>query len=78
MASKQRYSVYVKRELYDDDGIKTVEYDWTPAGETVAVSEAQAINNVRHRVIGRRSQYGPYEVGPRWSVWLRWSARVVE
>jgi len=56
--NKTVYHVYSRMvHCYGDDGIDVS--DWNYEGSTYAVSEKQAINNVRHRVYGDKysSQY---------------------
>jgi hypothetical protein len=52
------------------------ERDWSPEGQTFAVSEAQAINNVRHRNYGDygTSQYKPIATSGHWENGLEWKA----
>lgn len=49
--------------------------DWKEAGSTYAVSEAQAINNVRCRLFGpNSSQYAPTGYGNSWNEGYNWKA----
>ena len=47
-------------------------------GETWAVSEAQAINNVRYRTAGNTSQYLPYITSGHWEKGIEWEAELDE
>ena len=47
-------------------------------GETWAVSEAQAINNVRYRTVGSTSQYLPYITSGHWEKRIEWEAELDE
>ena len=50
-------------------------YEWEEAGSTYAVSEAQAINNVRCRLFGEKSsQYMPIGSGNSWVEGYNWKA----
>lgn len=52
--------------------------EWKIAGSTYAVSEAQAINNVRCRVFGAKSsQYMPSGYGSSWNEGYHWKAEAV-
>ena len=46
--------------------------------ETYAISKAKAINNVRFRFAGLKSQYKPYDNGHFWEAYIRYEAREVE
>ena len=49
--------------------------EWMVAGETYAVSEAKAINNVRCRLFGpNSSQYYPSGSGNSWAEGYNWKA----
>lgn len=60
---KLKYRVYRKRwgMSNDEDPGSLSEGTWEDIGTTYAVSEKQAVNNVRHRTMGDRysSQYLP-------------------
>lgn len=73
MAIKQKWAVYSRGYLLTEDAEDNVEHDWTLQGETWAVSEEKAINNVRYRK-GYSSQYMPVAVGGHWSRFVQWRA----
>lgn len=52
MKNKTRYSVYAKTIVFQGDNNIHTSMDWHLVGTTYAVSEKQAINNVRHRCFG--------------------------
>lgn len=53
MASKQRYYVYNRKWQVMTEGTNEPRYsNWKYIGDTYAVSEAKAINNVRYREWG--------------------------
>lgn len=67
-SNKSKYVVYC-RHYYEDEVCKAQRTEWKYAGDTYAVSEAKAINNVRHRVYGDvvlESIGGNYEAGIEW------------
>lgn len=67
-SNKSKYAVYC-RHYYEDEVCKVQRTEWKYAGDTYAVSEAKAINNVRHRVYGDvvlESIGGNYEAGIEW------------
>ena len=72
MNEKQKYKVFRKYYLSAEEKINDMEGRWEYVGDTVAVSSAKAINNVRYRTIGNISQYKPaatsghYESGYEW------------
>ena len=61
--NRMKFRVYRKRwsMTNDEDQSTFSEESWESIGETWAVSEKQAVNNVRHRTLGDRysSQYMP-------------------
>ena len=63
---------YMETEFPDEDFTD----DWKFEGETWAVSEKQAINNVRHRKYGDygTSQYKPATTSCHWENGLKWKA----
>ena len=64
---KVKYQVYSSYEFLSDDYEDCHRDKWTYEGETWAVSEKQAINNIRHRNYGNDfSQYGPMDTGNRY------------
>lgn len=70
------WRVYSQYYLLADEPEDSFEDDWVFEGETFAVSEAQAINNVRHRNYGDygASQYKPVCRSGHWENGLRWKA----
>jgi hypothetical protein len=71
---KKRYKVFTQYYLDAEDPEDCIEGDWNFAGETFAASEAQAINNVKFRMMGAKSQYKPLATGGRWENGLNWKA----
>ena len=73
---KTRYFVFAQRKVISEFPEENVIYPKEFIGETFAVSEKQAVNNVRHRTMGdyMSSQYLPIEESCHYSVWLKWSA----
>lgn len=70
---KDHYSVFFKYFMITEDIEDSFEDEWQFAGDTWAVSEAQAINNVRYRM-GHPSQYKPLAVSGHWDTWMDWKA----
>lgn len=68
------FDVYSRYYLHTEDPEDGFERDWTFEGDTWAVSEKQAVNNVRHRNLGDISQYKPIAVGGHWDNGLEWKA----
>lgn len=68
------YQVYRKYYLDAEDIENSFEEDWKFAGSTYAVSEKQAINNVRNRIMGNISQYKPVAFGGKWENGYYWKA----
>lgn len=68
---KRRFAVYYRYFEVWDNGTDTGE--WRFAGETSAVSEDKAINNVRFRM-GVNSQYDPIEIGRDSLKFFDWKA----
>ena len=77
MASKikKTWAVYCRKRVEAEDDENSVVHPYQFVGKTRAVSEAQAINNVRQRTIGNRSQYLPVYTSGHWAVWLDWEAK---
>ena len=70
---KHKYIVYFRYYFETEESIR---YDeWQYAGETFAVSEDKAINNVRYRRIGKHSQYMPANISGHWENGFEWKAR---
>lgn len=72
--AKRKYIVYAARHLDTEEPEKEVVHDRIVVGETVAVSKAQAINNVRYREMGNVSQYLPIETSGHWDLYNDWEA----
>ena len=72
----QRYFATDYPEVYGTRSDSGYDLDeWEEAGETYAVSEAQAINNVRCRLFGpKSSQYAPTGYGGPWEEGYNWKA----
>ena len=73
---KVPYEVYCRKRINAEEPENCVVYDWEYVGATAAVSEAQAINNVRYKRLGNNgtSQYLPISVSGHYDVWLDWKA----
>lgn len=75
---KKKYQVYTSYYFINGDYPWESHQDkWSYEGETWAVSEKQAINNIRHRVYGdNHSQYKPWDIGTYgdYSTSLDWMA----
>ena len=78
MADKKKYKVYSRYWFESEDVEDSRTDDWEFMGETYAVSEDKAINNVRFRTVGNISQYKPAAVGGHWENGLDWKAEEVE
>lgn len=76
MSDKKRWSVLARR-VVDIEDAPSVVYEWVPIGETVAVSESKAINNVRYRT-GQPSQHLPIQTSGHHETWIEWVAVEVE
>lgn len=74
---KTRYRVSRRYYLVADDEENNITDEWVFVGETFAVSEAQAINNVRHRTMGDASQYLPVATSGHWENGYDWKAEEV-
>lgn len=77
MTNKQRWAVYSRHYLLTEDTMDRVEHEWTLQGETWAVSERKAINNVRYRN-GYSSQYKPDAMGGHWMRLTQWRAERID
>lgn len=71
---RELYKVYSRYYFNSEDYSR--EGKWKFEGKTFAVSEKQAINNVRHRKYGDygSSQYKPIATSGHWENGLEWSA----
>ena len=76
MKVKSNYFVFCRRHIVADEG-EDVKWSWEGAGETVAVSRAQAINNVRYRN-DLPSQHLPIETSGHYDVWIDWQALTLD
>lgn len=75
MGIKSKWKVYVRHVHIDDDPDFNDTSEWELMGETWAVSEDKAVNNVRYRY-GYSSQYYSTS-GSSWMEYLEWEARPV-
>lgn len=75
-SSKSKYSVYIQYYLEAEEEENNILGKWEFIGDTYAVSEKQAINNVRHREFGDygTSQYLPTTVSGHWENGFNWKA----
>lgn len=71
---KSKYKVFAQYYFDTEDPEDCRKGGWKFMGETFAASEAGAINNVRFRVMGKKSQYKPLAVSGHWENGLKWSA----
>lgn len=73
---KVRYRVYRQYFLEAEEIENSFEGEYKYVGSTSAVSEAQAINNVRHRLMGDygTSQYKPLATSGHWENGYNWKA----
>ena len=74
---KRHYSVYYRLITYNEITNEESVSDFHFAGETWAVSEKQAINNVRHRNYGDISQYLPIYSSGSYEARYEWKAKVI-
>lgn len=75
--SKHKYFVYAIQTVCIE-GEPDIVYPKKYAGTTYAVSETQAINNVKYRVAGAISQYLPIQVGGHYETFVEWEAERAE
>ena len=71
---KRKYKVYAQYYFETEDGEDDFTEFWNYMGETFAVSEKQAINNVRFRNYGNISQYKPITESGHWCNGFNWKA----
>lgn len=71
-----QYLVSVRRWINTEEN--TYQDEWIPIGTTRAVSEKQAINNVRYRAMGTESQYLPTYISGHMESGLEWKAERVD
>jgi len=71
------YRVYARTRLDAEEPERGFKSDWVFVGETTAVSEAKAINNVRYNALGCVSQYLPIEASAHWEKWIDWKTEKV-
>lgn len=71
---KKRYKVFTQYFFDSEDPEDCRTGEWEFAGETYASSEAQAVNNVRFRIMGAKSQYKPMASSGHWENGLNWKA----
>ena len=76
---KIKFMVFTKYYFNCEEPEDCYEGEWRFEGETWAVSEAQAINNVRHRKYGDygTSQYKPTATSGHWENGLEWKAETI-
>lgn len=77
--TKRKFAVMITERIYNDWTPEYVDESDEGTYETFAVSEEQAVNNVRHRLFGDcgTSQYKPVSVSGYEDVWLDYEAREV-
>lgn len=71
---KRKYWVYARDYFITEDPEDCRKGEWCWQGSTIAVSEKQAINNVKFRRMGRKSQYKPMATSGHWENGLEWKA----
>lgn len=75
--TKKRWRVSRQYYLDAEEPENCIRGPWEVVGETWAVSEAKAINNVRFRTCGNVSQYLPRNVSGHWENGYDWKAEVI-
>lgn len=76
---KEYYRVFIRYSMVAEEPENCFSEGWKYLDKTLAVSEEQAINNVRHRVMGDEiSQYMPIATGGHWETWYEWKAEKIE
>lgn len=71
---KRRFRVFARQWMEAEEPEDCYEGKWELVGETWAVSEDKAVNNVRFRTLGKVSQYLPIATGGHWEKGLDWKA----
>ena len=71
---KKKYVIDVYKKLDCEDIENEMEY-FVSTEETYAISEKQAINNIRFRLIGNNSQYKPLEISGHWETKMIYKIR---
>ena len=74
MKERKRYAVYLRYFMEAEDPENCITGDWEFKGRTMATSEAQAVNNVRFKLMGNLSQYKPVAVSGHWANGFEWKA----
>lgn len=76
---KHKFNVFSQHYVEHENPECSYRGKWNMVGETWAVSEKQAINNVRHRKRGDyySSQYKPRYVSGHWEEGEHWKAEAV-
>ena len=69
-----KYSVYRRYTQVTEDPERDFTGKWEHIGDTLAVSEKQAINNCRYRTIGNVSQYKALANGGHWESYYEYRA----
>lgn len=72
---KAKYDVFARYVMCAEEEENSFEADWEHIGTTFAVSEVQAINNVRFKVMGNVSQYKPLATSGHWETELEWRTK---
>lgn len=71
---KVKYYVFKRYYFYQEEPEEHYFHkEWEYVGKTFAVSEKQAVNNVRHRV-NATSQHKPVNVSGHWENGFEWKA----
>jgi len=78
MKERKRWKVYRRYFLEAEDPEDGIVTEWEFVSTTTAVSEAQAVNNVRFKTVGNWSQYAPIYVSGHWANGFEWKAEVAE
>ncbi len=74
---KQKYAIYRQFFLEAEEPENCVDHEKEFMGYTWAASEKQAINNIKHRMMGNVSQYKPLAVSGHWAYYCKWTAELV-
>ena len=76
--TRKKYKVYRKYYMNTENINNNIQGIWEYVGTTYAVSPAQAINNVKYRIMGKISQNQPLEIGGNWERGYEWKAELDE
>ena len=79
MKERKRWKVWRRTviEMEDQPGDDT-RTRWEPMGVTMAVSEDQAVNNIRFRENGKRTYNSEMFLNGRMLAYIEWKAEVTE